>query len=215
MDTSATSRLGRRLRHVAWRARFVVAAICCGLAATTTVQALRPPPAPVGEVVVTARAVEAGTRLTAGDMTTLTVDLDLVPALLTDLDEVIGRSAAVPLPAGVPLHGALVTGGGLASQAPEGTVVVAVRLVESAWLRPGDRVDLLAADDGGTRLARRALVLPGQDTAAAGAQSSGLLDGVRAGPQGEEVTLLAVDPDEAADVSATSGWGATVAVLVP
>ncbi|WP_418276031.1 hypothetical protein ACNHYB_14375 [Isoptericola jiangsuensis] len=112
------------------------------------------------------------------------------------------------------------TGGGLAAQAPAGTVVVAVRLVEATWLRPGDRVDLVATDDDGDYLARRALVLPGLAGALDGGddgagQGGGLLDGVGTRTTAQEVTLLAVDPDEAAAVSTASGWGATAAVLVP
>ncbi|WP_418276032.1 SAF domain-containing protein [Isoptericola jiangsuensis] len=96
MDTSAGSRLLRRARLVAWRARFVVAALCCGLAATATVSALRPPPPQTRDVVVTARPVEAGTLLTAGDLTTVAVDADLAPTLVTDPDDAVGRSPAVP-----------------------------------------------------------------------------------------------------------------------
>jgi pilus assembly protein CpaB len=221
MDSTTGSRLLRRARLIAWRARFVVAAVCCGLAATATVQALRPPLPTTLDVVVTARAVTAGTPLTPQDVTTVAVDAGLAPELLTDPAGAVGRSAALSLPAGTPLSAALVTGGGLASQAPDGTVVVAVRLVESTWLQPGDRVDLLSTDDGAAYLARRALVLPGLAGPAGDAGSDGdggggggLLGGV-ADDGGEEVTLLAVRPKEAAGVSTASGWGATAAVLVP
>jgi pilus assembly protein CpaB len=212
MSRPTRERLLRRLHLLAWRGRFVVAAVCCGLAATTAVQALRPPPPPTADVVVTRRAVPAGTELRAADLTTVVVDARLAHTLTTDTADVVGRSSPVRLPAGTPLHPDLVSGGGLGGQAPRGTVVVAVGLVESSWLAPGDRVDLLAADDRGRTLARRALVLPGP---AAGAEASGGLLGGVAADGGEHVTLVAVDPDEAAAVSGASGWGAVVAVLVP
>ncbi|PFG44270.1 SAF domain-containing protein [Isoptericola jiangsuensis] len=212
MPRPSRDRVLRRLHLLAWRSRFVVAAVCCGLAATATVQALRPPAPATTTVVVTSRAVEAGTPLRRADLTTVVVDADLAPALVTDPTDVVGRSSPVRLPAGTPLHPGLATGGGLGDQAPRGTVVVAVGLVEAGWLAPGDRVDLLAADDRGRTLARRALVLPGP--AARTDTSGGLLGGTSA-DGGDRVTLLAVDPDEAAAVSATSGWGTVTAVLVP
>ncbi|WP_402467211.1 SAF domain-containing protein [Isoptericola aurantiacus] len=215
MESTGTSRLLRRLRSAVWRSRFVLAAVCCGLAASVTVDALRPPAPPSRQVVVTARDVPAGTTLAAADVTTVSVAVELAPDdVLGDPGDVVGRTSAVPLPAGLPLHPGLVPGGGPASRAPEGSVVVAVRLAETSWLRPGDHVDLLAADDDGTRLARRALVLPGVGSDAGGG-AGGLLDG--AAPTGTDspVTLVAVDPDEAAAVSSASGWGAVVAVLVP
>ncbi|WP_277209429.1 SAF domain-containing protein [Isoptericola croceus] len=216
MEPSTTSRLVRHARALAWRCRFVVAALCCGLAAGVTVEAMRPEPPPTREVVVAARALAAGTSLNAGDLTTLTVAAELAPdGVLTDPADAVGRSPAVALPAGSPLHAALVAGGGMAAQAPEGTVVVGVRLSEATWLRPGDRIDLLATDDDATYLARRALVLPGlvPDDGATGA--GGLLGATSPATRDTAVTLVAVDPDEAAQVSAAAGWGAVAAVLVP
>ena len=204
-----------RTRTLIWRARFVVAAGCCGLAAAVAVDALRPPPPPVEHVVVTAREVPAGASITASDVATTAVAADLMPAgLVTDVDELVGRTAAVALPAGVPLHRGLVPAD--AVRAPAGRVVVAVRVTEPGWLRPGDRVDLLAGqgDDGGSRLARRALVLPPQEGPGSGGSSGGLLQGT--GPAADAPpTLVAVDPDEAAAVSAASGGRTVVAVLVP
>src|SRR5690606_971723 len=57
MEPSTTSRLARHARTVAWRSRFVVAALCCGLAAGITVDAMRPEPPATREVVVAARAL--------------------------------------------------------------------------------------------------------------------------------------------------------------
>ncbi|GAA1988586.1 hypothetical protein GCM10009718_27690 [Isoptericola halotolerans] len=217
MHPTSRTRLARHARTLLWRCRFVVAALCCGLAAGAIVQAVRPEPPATREVVVTARALSPGTTLRPGDLDTLTVAAELAPPdVLTDTDDAVGRSPAVALPAGVPLHDGLVAGGGVAAQAPDGTVVVGVRLTESAWLRPGDRVDLLATEDDADPLARRALVLPGLEPDDAGAGTAGLLGGASpAAGRDAAVTLVAVDPGEAAAVSAAAEWGAVAAVLVP
>ena len=93
--------------------------------------------------------------------------------------------------------------------APPGTVVVPVRLDTSltAVIQEGDYIDVVASDAQGY-LARRALVLP-NSTPTAG--SSGLFG---TGP-GQEVTLLAVSPDEAPALSTAALHSTVAAVLVP
>jgi pilus assembly protein CpaB len=216
MEPTTRTRLARRARTLLWRSRFVVAAVCCGLAAGTTVEALRPAAPPTREVVVAARELPAGTNLTAGDLETLTVAAELAPqGVLTDPADAVGRSPAVTLASGTPLHADLVAGGGMAGRAPDGTVVVGVRLTEASWLLPGDRVDLLGTDEDAAYLARRALVLPplGSDDGATG--TAGLLGGTSPTSTDAAVTLVAVDPEEAAAVSSAAEWGAVAAVLVP
>jgi Flp pilus assembly protein CpaB len=224
-------RLHRRLRAAAWRARFVLVAVCCGLAATATVQALRPEPPPTLDVVVPAHPLVAGEEVGPDDVTVRTVPAELVPGdVLTDPRDAVGRVPAVTLPAGLPLHGSLVEGGGLAAQAPEGTVVVPVLLdgAASGLLRPGDRVDLVTAalagalddpapDDASVDaryLARRALVLPDLRRAESSRGADTLLGGATAS-RPAQVTLLAVRPEEAPALSAASGQGSVSAVLVP
>ncbi|MEU2202432.1 Flp pilus assembly protein CpaB [Isoptericola sp. NPDC019482] len=228
-------RVARRLRSVLWRVRFVLAAVCCGLAAVAVVQAVRPAPPPSVAVVVPAHPLAAGEPVAADDLTTVAVAAALVPdGAVTDPDDLVGRSPVTTLPAGLPLHPALLPGGGVVAQAPKGTVVVPVRLEDTAagWLRPGDRVDLVvtgdaarpAAGDGAegssdsdreddAYLARRALVLPRPDSAEP-AGGGGLLAGATGTSQGADVTLVAVSEDEAPGLSAASGWGTVGAVLV-
>ncbi|WP_407316457.1 SAF domain-containing protein [Isoptericola halotolerans] len=216
MQPTTRTRLARHARTVLWRGRFVVAAVCCGLAAGATVEALRPAPPPTQEIVVAARELPAGAALTPGDLDTVTVAAELAPpGVLTDPADAVGRSPAVALAQGLPLHADLVAGGGMAARAPDGTVVVGVRLTEASWLRPGDRVDLLGTDDDADYLARRALVLPplGSDDDAPGA--AGLLGSAPPAARDAAVTLVAVDPDDAAAVSSAAEWGAVAAVLVP
>jgi len=227
--TTARRRALRRLRSVLWRGRFVLAAVCCGLAAAAVVQAVRPEPPPTVDVVVPAHPLPAGEPVAAGDLTTVAVVADLAPdGVATDPAELVGRAPATRLPAGLPLHAGLLPGGGVVTQAPRGTVVVPVRLEDTTtgWLHPGDRVDLVvtgdairggvataadgAGDDDGY-LARRALVLP---RPAGGDPATGGLLGSATGSSQGAVTLVAVSPDEAAALSAASGRGTVGAVLV-
>jgi Flp pilus assembly protein CpaB len=207
----------------------VLVAVCCGVAATATVQALSPEPPPTVDVVVPEHRLVAGTAVASDDVAVKPVPAALVPAdVLTDPADAVGRVPAVSLPAGLPLHAELVQGGGVVSQAPRGTVVVPVRLDDAAtgWLRPGDRVDLVATAEGQASvsesgdaddspyLARRALVLPGLAGGRSSSEESagGLLGGTSA--RDAPVTLVAVAPDEAPGLSAASGWGTVAAVLV-
>jgi len=232
-------RVPRRLRSLLWRARFVLAAACCGLAAAAVVQAVRPAPPPTVNVVVPARALAAGEPVAADDLTTVAVATALAPdGVATDPAELVGRTPVTALPAGLPLHPGLLPGGGVVAQAPQGTVVVPVLLEDTAagWLRPGDRVDLVltgeaaqavatggdgseggangrdGADPDDAYLARRALVLPRPE--AAEPAGGGLLAGATGTSQDTDVTLVAVSEDEAPGLSAASGWGTVGAVLV-
>lgn len=190
------------------------------------VQALRPAPPPSAPVLVTTRAVATGARLTESDVALRDVAVSIAPpASLRIPSEVVGLTAVVSLPAGAPLHTGVLSDGGVLSSAPHGTVVVPVTLADdgvAALLRPGDRVDLLApgsarslADDPEpttSYLARRALVLPAAGRQAEeGDASAGLLGG---GTDPPSVTLVAVDPAEAPDLSAIAGMGAVSAILV-
>jgi len=210
----------------------VLAAVCCGLAAAAVVQAVRPAPPPTVDVVVPARTLHAGKPVAAADLTTVAVAVALAPdGVATDPAELVGRTPVTSLPAGLPLHPGLLPGGGVVAQAPRGTVVVPVRLEDTAtgWLRPGDRVDLVltgeaarALGDAGkgsetdgrddAYLARRALVLPRPEGPAPA--GGGLLGGATGASQDADVTLVAVSEDEAPALSAASGWGTVGAVLV-
>ncbi|WP_353708515.1 SAF domain-containing protein [Cellulosimicrobium sp. ES-005] len=221
----------RLLRGVWWRSRFVVAALCCGVAASVAVGALRPPPPPTAPAVVTTREVPAGAVLTDADLRVDPVAAELVPAgSAARPDDVVGRRATVALPAGTLLQDALVAGGELAAAAPAGTVVAPVRLDPgvAALLGPGDRVDLLAAGDQALTtalaeaptdgqqppaadpyLARAAVVVPAPEPDDGG----GLLG--TGGSGTDVVTLVAVRPEEAVRLAAVSGQASVTAVLVP
>lgn len=194
-----------------------------GLAAALTVHMLRPPPPPTVDVAVTARPVAAGTELTPDDVVLRAVAADVAPpGAVHRVRGLMGRAAVVGLPAGAPLHTTLVSDDGVSAAAPRGTVVVPVRLSDdavAALLRPGDRVDLLAGTTSGGEpagtphyLARGALVLP-VPAARKPEGAGGLLGPASDGDR--PVTLVAVSPEDAPELSAVSGWGSVAAVLVP
>jgi Flp pilus assembly protein CpaB len=213
----------RRTRRILWRWRFALAAAMFGLAATLTVHLLRPPPPPTVDVAITARAVAAGTELTRDDVVLRAIAADVAPpGAMHTVRGLLGRAAVVGLPAGAPLHATLVSDDGVSAAAPRGTVVVPVRLSDdaiAALLRPGDRVDLLAGTTSSSEpvaepqyLARSALVLPvpaEREPEGTGGLLGPASDGDR------PVTLVAVTPEDAPELSAVSGWGSVTAVLVP
>jgi pilus assembly protein CpaB len=230
-DARSRARAARRRAGVLWwRLRFVVAAVCCGLAASATVSAARPAPPATVPVVVTTREVPPGTALAADDVEVRQVAAELAPRALRAVDDAVGRTASVRLSPGTTLQESLVAAGDLAAGAPDGTVVAAVRLDPgvAGLLAAGDRVDLLVASgaaegtaDVGTAdgrqaagapdpyLARGAVVVPGRAPEA----SAGLLGSAATAP--DDVTLVAVRPEEAERLAAVAGWGTVTAVLVP
>lgn len=224
-DARSRARSARRRAGVLWwRLRFVVAAVCCGLAATAVVAAARPAPPETVPVAVTTREVPAGAALSAADVEVRHVAAELAPEALRTVDDAAGRTASVRLAPGTTLQESLVAAGELVSAAPAGTVVAAVRLdpAVAGLLAAGDRVDLLVAS-GATEaavvdpadpapdpyLARGAVVVPGR----APETSDGLLGSGASAP--EDVTLVAVRPEEAERLAAVAGWGTVTAVLVP
>ena len=204
-----------RFRILLWRCRFVVCAVCLGVAAASTVQALRPPDAPTVGVVVAARAVEAGVSLAASDVRIAHYPVGTVPdGVLTDVAEAVGASTAVPLSSGSPLGPGLIAPDEV--RGPAGTVVATVRFADPAvagLLSAGMHVDVLAATaEGGPGgvVARRALVLP---VARQPSEPGGLLGG----PAGDDSVpvLVAVSPEEAPALAGAAASAVLSAVVVP
>src|SRR6478735_2281822 len=174
-----------RLRITLWRCRYLVAAICLGIAASATVHALRPPDAPTVAVVVAARAVEAGVALTASDI----------------------RIARYPV-AGVPDGAVRGPSGTVVATVRFADPAVA------GLLAPGMHVDILAATaEGGPGgvVARRALVLP---TARRSPAAGGLLGGSPTDDDSVPV-LVAVSPEEAPALAGAAASALLSAVVVP
>lgn len=196
-----------------------------GLATSLVVTELRPAPAPTVPVAVAAHDLAPGAALTAADARLVRMPAALVPrGSHRRTDDVVGRSLVVGAPRGLPIVDGLLAGDRLAAAGPPGTVVAPVRMADpavAALLRPGDRIDLLAAAstaDGepvARRLARRALVLadPGPATEE-GAGPVGDLLGGRAAASAGALTLVAVTPAEAVALAGSVGWASLSAVVV-
>ncbi|MGC5166775.1 SAF domain-containing protein [Luteimicrobium sp. DT211] len=152
-DARAPGRLRRRATTAFWRARFAVAAVCCGLAAAVVVGALRPAPPATVAVLVAAHDVAAGTTLDVHDVRVARVAADLAPpSAYRAASDAKGRVASVALAAGTVVSPGLVAAGAVAASAPKGRVVVALPLADdpaAALLGPGDHVDLLASTTDG------------------------------------------------------------------
>src|SRR5690625_1908355 len=113
-----------------WRLRWLVAAGCLGTAVAIAVMQVRPPAPVTTPVLGAAHGLSAGTVLTQAD---LQVRHDpSPPSHRPDLEDLVGSRMAVGLPAGLPLATTMLVGPGLADGAPPGTVVVPVRLADTA-----------------------------------------------------------------------------------
>lgn len=207
--------LGLAVRIGLWRARFLVAAACLGIASGCTVQALRPPEPPTSAVVVAARQILAGTTVTEADLRVVRLPVALVPeGAFADARRVVGESAAVPLARGVPVLPGLLADAEV--RGPPGTVVATVRFADPAvadLLSPGVRVDVLAATaEGGpgSVVATRALVLP----VARRPADEGAL-GVGGSADTSVPVLLAVAPAEAPALAGAAASALLSAVVVP
>lgn len=139
------------LLRAAARRRWLLAAGLVAAAVATALPSLAPAPAAATTVLSAARDLAAGTPLTKADVVALALPPDAVPSgALSNVDQVVGRLSAGPVRAGEPLTDVRVVGPGLL-RAVDGAgelVAVPVRLADpaaAALLRPGDRVDVLAA----------------------------------------------------------------------
>jgi Flp pilus assembly protein CpaB len=170
--------------RVAWRRaigrhRRALAALSAGLAVLAVLVAVRPEVTPTGPVVVAARDLAAGSTPGRADVLVVDIPTTLRPAgVLRAVGQVEGVALTGPLRRGEPVTDVRVARPGATPDA--GTVALPTRFADAdavAVLRPGDRIDVLAAPSseypGPARLiAADALVLtrpPGGATAGAGA----------------------------------------------
>ena len=225
---------GARWRLLLWRARFPVAAALLGVATAQVVAELGPAPAPTVPVVVAEHALAAGATLAESDLRIVRMPVALVPGgSHPRTADLLGQPLVTGAPAGLAIVDGLLGGARLAGAGPPGTVVAPVRLADpavAALLRPGDRIDLLAAagtadgEPAARRLAERALVLaePGRGPGAGqqqparrptGTAVGGLLGGAPE-PATGALTLVAVTPAEAAALAGSLGWSSLTAVVV-
>lgn len=98
------------------------------------------------------RDLPAGAALTAADVARVQLPAAAVPrGALQGPADAVGRLLAAPVRAGEVLTDVRLAGAGLLGDEPAGRVAVPVRLADAATaglLRPGDRIDVLAAATG-------------------------------------------------------------------
>lgn len=206
--------LGRIVR----RHRRVLAAACSGVAILALGTALRPPPPAVVEVVVAARDLPTGHRLTPQDLGRAAVPTAVaLPGAAAEPQPLLGRVLAAPLVRGeavLPARLLAPAGWTLGAAGGVGTVPLPVRFPDAAAARllsPGQQVDVLAASGpaqdglgpaaGAPRavvVARAATVLAVAEPAAA---DGGLLDGGTGSPGGEPLVVLALTEPQALAVA--------------
>jgi pilus assembly protein CpaB len=138
------------------RARVPLVAALAALAVATALSAVAPAEAAAVPVLAAARDLPAGAVLDDDALTTVPVLPDAVPeGALTTAEQARGSRTAGAVRAGEVLTDVRLLGAGLLP--PGGEVAVPVRVTEPAvagLLRPGDRVDVLAASAEGGEAAR-------------------------------------------------------------
>jgi Flp pilus assembly protein CpaB len=143
------------LRRLA-RHRGLVCSALVALAVASALSALAPPDGAAVSVLAAARDLPAGTELTDDDLATVRLPAGAVPGgALRSADSARGSRLAGAVRAGEPLTDVRLLGTGLLPAG--GEVAVPVRVAEpavAALLRPGDRVDVLAASPEGGDAAR-------------------------------------------------------------
>jgi len=193
-------------RAASWHRRKL--AVLAALFAVLTGLAAAAPDGPPTLTVVRARSqLAGGIRVAAGDVEVARVAVADVPrGALTDLAEVVGQTLAAPA-----AEGQIITALALASARSaitRGRVLAPLRLADAdlaALIRPGDQVDVIAADaqaeqaDVVARAVRIVTVPQARDPAAGG------------DPEGTLV-LVEVDPDTAT-VLARAAASATLTVV--
>ena len=178
----------RRWRRLLRRHRRALTAVLAGCFVASALRALEPPAAAATAVIVAARDLPGGVRVRTGDLVLRGYPAKAVPdeALpATALGATVGRTLAAPVRRGEPLTDVRLVGPRLVDSLGHGQVATPVRIADPAvpaLLRPGDRVDVLAAPadpaTGGatTTVAAnvRVMAVPQPDPSAGG-QSDGAL----------------------------------------
>lgn len=206
--TGLASRLPTRLRRFVGSRRRLIAAVLAAAAVASGVGALRPAPQPRVSVLAAASDLPGGTRLVSKTLATVALPPQAVPSgALRSRSNAVGRVLAGPVRAGEPLTDARLVGEPMVAQ--EGMVATPVRIADTGvarLLRPGDRVDVLAATARGDSLGEAAqVVAPGVRVVTVPGRGGGD-DPARAEPgiaQGALV-VLATTAEEAAQLAAAA-----------
>ena len=152
MSPTLSSRWRAIRRRLAWHRRTLAAALTA-VAVVTGIAAARPAPPPTTGVVVAAHDLSGGSVLTATDVKVRQLPVGVVPAEpMTALSAVEGRVLAGPMRAGEVVTDVRLVGPalleGYTSTAGVTLVATPVRIADAGavrLVRPGDRIDVLAA----------------------------------------------------------------------
>jgi pilus assembly protein CpaB len=134
---------------LARRRRLLAAGLLAGSAACA-ISAVSPAPPPRALVAAAAHDLAGGTTITAGDLRMVKVPPESLPAgAITDEAQLTGRLLAVPVRAGETITDVRLVGPTLLAGYGDRLVAAPVRIADAgsaALLRPGDVIDVLAAD---------------------------------------------------------------------
>jgi pilus assembly protein CpaB len=199
------ARARRALRRVVRRHRRLLGAVLLAWAAVLALAEVSPPPPPTRPVVVAAHDLPTGLALTVEDVQVMDVpEAVALPLALAEPQDVSGQVLAGPVLAGEPLTPARFQGPALLSGQPRGVQALPVRVADAGAaevLRPGDRIDVLAALADGRITAVRVvaanlpvLVAPTPQTDTDGGLVGGLATG--AGDLGGGLVVVAASPPQ-------------------
>jgi pilus assembly protein CpaB len=150
---AASSAWRRDLRAALARRRRLLAAGLLAGSAACAISALSPAPAPAAVVAAATRDLPGGKTITADDLRTVKMPPEVVPTgAISDEQQLIGRVLAVPVRAGETITDVRLVGPGLLDGYGDRLVAAPVRIADAGaarLLRPGDVIDVLAADAAG------------------------------------------------------------------
>lgn len=158
MRSESTKRAGMRafvsdLRRTVLSHRRLLAALCAFVAVASSLQVLRPDPPETVTVVVAARDLAAGRRLSPADLTTAELPPDVSPqAALTGVRSARGQTLAAPVRSGEVMTDRRLVQPSLLEGYPPGSMLASIRVTDAASLtgvRVGDRVNVVASDARG------------------------------------------------------------------
>jgi len=200
----------------AWRLEFRLAMarrrrlLAAGLLAGSTafaISAVSPEPPATEVVLAAAHDLAGGARIRADDLQTIALPPAVVPAgTVTDAGRLTGRVLAVPVRAGEAITDVRLVGPSLLAGYGERLVATPIRIADAGaarLVRPGDVIDVLAADEVATSAGSearllasgvRVIVVPGED--------GSLLSGASYGEGA--LVVLATTPETAARLAAAA-----------
>lgn len=191
------SALQRLIRTAGWHRRLLAGGLAAAAVAFAIEAASPGAPATV-DVVVAARDLPGGTVLGPADVTVAAFPPAAVPGGVIGREAASGALLAAPVRAGEPITDRRVLGPGLLAGWGPDVVAAPVRVADAGaagYLRPGDRIDLLATSlDGaaGTSVVAAGVPVLALPSTADSALAEGAL------------VLVAASPAQAADLAAAA-----------